>query len=316
MDLSVCITTYNLEKVLDQTLESVFAQKTEYSFEVLIGDDGSSDGTMEQIAVWEEKYPQIIRHYQMPREANKKYNPIFRASANRINLLKHAQGKYITFLDGDDFYIDPNNFQKQISILEKHPQCALCARNMNYYYPDGSTVAMTRFSETEGIVPAKQFWMQGGYSPAEACIMRREALVFDSCFERYFDDNFILFLALQGGDLYYLPEEMANYRQNPSGFLGTEQIKMDIINLLDCDMEIRRNRSWKKSALRRHAGQYLAVYRYKDACLKEAYPQYYQQAQEDHCRYTLSALDKRPGFALLEMIFTVTMAKLRHICRL
>lgn len=313
MDLSVCITTYNLENVLDQTLESVFAQKTEYSFEVLIGDDGSSDGTMARIFAWEAKYPGTIRHYQMPRDPNQKYNPIFRASANRVNLLKHATGKYITFLDGDDFYTDPQKFQKQIDILEQNPSCALCAHNMDYYYPDGITKPMERVSEKAQILNAKRYWACGQYIHAEACIMRREGLQFDSCFDRYFDDNFIVFLGLQQGDLYYMPEEMASYRQNPTGFLRTEQVRMDFINLMDCDMEIRRNRSWKKCALRRHAGQYLAVHRCQNTDLAKKYPQLYQQAQEDACQYTLDAIAGQKSLVFWEMLAFYLIGKASRI---
>ena len=53
--LSVCITTYNLEKYLDQCLESVFNQKGDFDFEVLIGDDGSTDKTLAIVANWIKK---------------------------------------------------------------------------------------------------------------------------------------------------------------------------------------------------------------------------------------------------------------------
>lgn len=302
MDLSVCITTFNLENDIDQTLESVFGQKTEYSFEVLIGDDGSSDGTMDRILAWETKYPHIISHYQMPRAAGKKYNPIFRASANRINLLNHAKGTYITFLDGDDFYTDPQKFQKQLDILNANPQCAVCAHNMNLYYPDGTTEPMVRVAGKAQILDAKKYWASGHYIHAEACIMRREGLQFDSRFHRYFDDNFIVFLGLQQGALYYIPEEMANYRQNPTGFMHTEQVRMSIINLLDCDMEILYDPAWKKQSMRRHSGEYLAVYRCRSMNLAEKYPLLYQQATEDACGYTLSALDGRKTSVLAKML--------------
>lgn len=313
MDLSICITTFNLENEIDQTLESVFAQKTAYSFEVLIGDDGSSDGTMDRILAWEAKYPQVISHYQMPREADKKYNPIFRASANRVNLLKHAKGTYITFLDGDDFYTDTLKFQKQLDILNTYPQCTVCAHNMNLYYPDSTTEPMARVSEKAQVLNAKQYWASGHYIHAEACILRREGLQFDSRFDRYFDDNFIVFLGLQQGDLYYMPEEMANYRQNPTGFMRTEQVRMDIINLLDCDMEILYNHAWKNSALRRHAAQYLAVHRCQTTDLAEKYPLLYQQAKEDACQYTLDAIAGQKTPAYWEMLGFYLLGKALRI---
>ena len=125
VDLSICITTYNLEKYLEETLRSVFNQQTTYSYEVLIGDDGSTDKTIEIIKEWKRKYPEIIKYFIMDRENNKKYDHIIRASSNRYNLLKNAVGRYITFLDGDDFYIDSNKIEKQINILDKNLDCNL-----------------------------------------------------------------------------------------------------------------------------------------------------------------------------------------------
>ena len=88
--------------------DSVFAQNFPFEMEVIVGDDGSSDGTVNKIRNYSQKHNVRISIAKMHREENKKYNPIYRASHNRLNLLRHASGKYITFLDGDDFYIDIN----------------------------------------------------------------------------------------------------------------------------------------------------------------------------------------------------------------
>ena len=256
IDLSVCITTYNLEKAIDKTLESVLGQRTSYSYEVLIGDDGSDDETLKKIFKWEKRYPSIIRHYVMPRKENEAYNPIFRASLNRINLLNNAKGKYITFLDGDDFYIDENKFEKQINILENYQQCSLCAHNMNYYYPDSNIeVPMGDIHMKEGIISPKKYWKRGIYFHSESCIMRNQFNI-PQKYERYFDDNFIVFLALQHGACYYIPDIMADYRQNPNGFNKNEKLKIAIINMLDCDMEIQYNFEWEKESLCRHRYDY------------------------------------------------------------
>lgn len=316
MDLSVCITTYNLASVIDQTLESVFAQETEYSYEVLIGDDGSSDDTMTRILDWEGRYPGKIRHYQMPREQGKKYNPIFRASENRVNLLKHAEGTYITFLDGDDFYTDVHKFQKQIDILMKYSECSVCAHNMNLYFLDGSTRPMALASVVEGKINAKKYWAGGNYVHAEACIMRRKDLVMDTQFHRYFDDNFIVFLALQRGNMYYIPEEMGNYRQNATGFLTTEPIRTNIINMLDCDMEIRYNPSWKYASLKRHVFEYLFLRKNKEPNLSEKYCDLYKQAIEDNCKYVLALLNNDVSLTMdLQMFVCATWSYLCRVVR-
>ena len=74
MKVSVMITTYNLEAYIEETLRSVLSQKTKFPFEILVGDDGSSDETVTIIKKYVESYPDKIFLYEMPREKGKQYN--------------------------------------------------------------------------------------------------------------------------------------------------------------------------------------------------------------------------------------------------
>ena len=55
--VSVLISFYNLAPYVDQTMESVLAQKTDFPVEILCADDGSEDGTVELLRGWEKKIP-------------------------------------------------------------------------------------------------------------------------------------------------------------------------------------------------------------------------------------------------------------------
>ena len=313
VDLSVCITTYNLESVIDQTLESVFNQQTGYIYEVLVGDDGSSDNTIKKVEEWKKKYPAILSVYVMPREHGKSYNHIFRAAANRINLLEHAKGRYIVFLDGDDFYIDVNKFQKQLDLLETHPGCSLCAHNMNFYYPHtGKTVPVIDTNRREGIIKAKTYWETGVYIHAEACIMRKDFMRGDR-YDKYFDDNFIVFLALQNGDCYYIPDIMANYRQNENGYMTWEDSRCAIINLLDGDMEIQVNPGWRDAAISRHWGNIKYLFQHRKENLKAEFPELYQQAVEDQAVLVKAMLENK--FPQIQYIWSIGLVIVRKIIR-
>lgn len=317
VDLSVCITTYNLESVIDQTLESVFNQQTSYTYEVLVGDDGSSDNTIKKVEEWQKKYPSILSIYVMPREQGKRYNHIFRAAANRINLLEHAKGRYITFLDGDDFYIDVNKFQKQLDLLKVHPECSLCAHNMNFYYPDtGKTMPIVDTNRQEGLIKAITFWKTGLYIPAEACIMRND-FIREERYDRYFDDNIIVYLALQKGDCYYIPDIMANYRQNENGYMTWDRTRCEIINLIDADIEMQINPEWRGAALSRHWGNLRYLFKHRKENLKIKFPDLYQQAVEDEAILVETMLENRlPNVHYLWSIGLVIMRKIiRKIVR-
>ncbi|MBQ2357779.1 MAG: glycosyltransferase family 2 protein, partial [Ruminococcus sp.] len=109
--VSVIITFYNQEKYVDATMQSVLDQKTDFDFEIIAGDDGSSDRTVELVQKWAERFPGRIRTFVRSREDGVTVAG-FRASRNRLSLLEHVRGKYFIFLDGDDYFSDDRKLQK------------------------------------------------------------------------------------------------------------------------------------------------------------------------------------------------------------
>jgi Glycosyltransferases involved in cell wall biogenesis len=95
--VTIASTTYNMEAFIAEALDSWLAQKTSFPFDILISDDGSTDGTCDVVRRYMEKYPNIrlisTGHIgKMP---------------NFIRSLKESKGKYIALCDGDDYWIDP-----------------------------------------------------------------------------------------------------------------------------------------------------------------------------------------------------------------
>lgn len=124
--LSVLIITYNHEQYIEQTLESVVTQKTAFPFEIVIGDDASTDGTRSLCEAYIKKYPHLIR--LLPATKNLGVVP------NYIRTLNACDGKYIAHLDGDDYWIDPNKLQKQVDRLEIDPHLTICYTGRKVYY--------------------------------------------------------------------------------------------------------------------------------------------------------------------------------------
>lgn len=126
MKVSVSITTYNHEPFVAQALDSVLIQETDFDYEVLVGEDDSSDRTREIVRTYKEKYPDRIRLFLNDRE-----NVIYidgrpTGRWNFINNLKHARGQYVALLEGDDYWTSPHKLQKQADFLDAHPACTLC----------------------------------------------------------------------------------------------------------------------------------------------------------------------------------------------
>ena len=117
--VTIASTTYNMEAFIGEALDSWLAQQVSFQYDILISDDGSTDGTCDVVRRYMERYPNIrlisTGHVgKMP---------------NFIRSLKESKGKYIALCDGDDYWIDPDKLQKQVDFMESHPDFSECFTN-------------------------------------------------------------------------------------------------------------------------------------------------------------------------------------------
>lgn len=122
IDVSVAIMTYYHEKTIAQAIDSVLSQKTKYKYEIVISDDCSGDKTRSIIDTYQKKYPHIIRAFY-----NKENKGI---AENNYYSRCQCRGRYIATLSGDDYWIDNNKIQKQVSFLDSHPKCPATVTNV------------------------------------------------------------------------------------------------------------------------------------------------------------------------------------------
>jgi len=120
--ISVYIITYNQSAFIAQAIESVLMQKHNFEWEILIGDDCSSDETPQIIQRYADKYPELIKIFL--HKENLGY------VKNTAGLLMAANGKYVASLDGDDYWIDPLKLQKQVDFLEANHDFSICFHNV------------------------------------------------------------------------------------------------------------------------------------------------------------------------------------------
>ena len=116
--VSVVVISYNQEKFIKQALDGFVKQKTNFDFEVIIGDDGSTDKTQAIIKRYADSHPETIK-------------PILRqnnigALPNFVDVLGRTKGKYLAICEGDDYWTDPKKLQLQADFLDSHSDYALC----------------------------------------------------------------------------------------------------------------------------------------------------------------------------------------------
>lgn len=127
MKVSVIIPCYNFENYIRQCVDSVISQITNFEFEVIVGDDLSSDNS----ALILNEYKGRISYYVNGKNLG--------LAKNTRKLVEMSNGQYITYIDGDDFYTDPYKLQKQVDFLDSNPDYVMHSTGYTYSDKDGNT---------------------------------------------------------------------------------------------------------------------------------------------------------------------------------
>lgn len=122
--VSIFMITYNHEGYIRQAIDSVLMQQVRFDYELVIGEDCSTDGTAEIVRYYAERHPGKIKAI-LNRENMGQV-------ANAIQVFKSCTGEYIAFLEGDDYWTDPQKLQKQVDFLEKNPGYGLVHTDLDH----------------------------------------------------------------------------------------------------------------------------------------------------------------------------------------
>jgi len=217
--LSVCMITYNHERFIAQAIESVLMQQTDFTFELVIGEDCSIDGTRQIILEYQRKYPKIIR-------------PLFRKAnlgmiANFASTLRSCNGEFIAVLEGDDFWTSPVKLQKQVDFLRTHKGSVLSFHRARRCREDGTEVGVVwpsrcdRFSALTDLLAGTSRMALDGVNFIPTCsVVLRNGILHELPYWMYGlgvgDFPFWALLA-RCGDLAFLEDEMAAYRLHSGG---------------------------------------------------------------------------------------------------
>jgi len=209
--ISVILVTYNHADFIEQAILSVLEQKTEYPFELLIGDDASTDGTSEIVERYHGAYPKLIRPFI--RETN------LGASKNAYLLLQEARGKYIASLEGDDYWTDLHKLQRQTKFLLENPEFIGCTHPCRCIDAAGNICKKRpNWIRQKKVFSLKDF--QGVYLPGQASTLLRKNIflrpqhdysILTSADPMISDRTSALIFLLQG-DIACLPRTMSVYR--------------------------------------------------------------------------------------------------------
>ena len=214
--LSIYVPVYNHEKYIEKALDSILSQKTEYSYEVLVGEDCSKDMSREILKGYEEKHPGKLQVFYRKENMN---NATIR---NSIDLRMRCKGKYIVILEGDDYWTDPYKIQKQIDFLETHSdylgvahRCVVVDENSEpngEKYPESEEGDYTFKHLVSEIMPGHSTTFM--YRNPETCEMIDKSLMYQNLVP---GDRLTFFTILSYGKIYCMNDVMSAYRHVKKG---------------------------------------------------------------------------------------------------
>lgn len=237
--VSVIMLTYNHEKYISQALNSVLMQEVNFDYEVLIGDDCSSDMTQQILLEYQHKYPKKI--VLRLRQKN------IGATKNAYELLMMAQGKYLATCEGDDYWTNIHKLQLQVDFLEKNPQFIGCTHKFLIVNDEGKPVRNQKLNwvKQKEIFTFNDF--EGIYLPGQpSTFVRRN--IFKNSEEDFsiiykadsqIGDRVLIALFLLKGDFFGFDQQWSCYRKGSLKHV-TSQIYSDAKRKYETDYSINK----------------------------------------------------------------------------
>lgn len=215
------MTAYNQEGFINQAVNSILMQKVKFDYEIVIGEDVSTDRTREIVLDLQKRHPDKIR--VMLRDAAVAERDRARGLGGKTNFvqgLRDCRGQYVALLDGDDYWTDPYKLQKMLDFLESNPACSVGFHDAIVLRDDNSEPHRLYPADQKEISTLEEM-ISGGVFPVPCTVLfRNEFLgVLPDCFDKVLNGDWMLLVLLaEHGNLGYVNEVMAAYRVHSGGF--------------------------------------------------------------------------------------------------
>jgi len=211
MKISVAFITYNHERFIAQSLEGALMQDPAFDWEIVVGEDASTDRTREIVSGYAERHPGRIR--LLPPSPN------LGMHRNSERTLKACTGEYIALLEGDDYWTTPDKLRRQAEYLDAHPECSLCFHNVLVEYENGGIASHPFRADESRTVFTFEDLAAVNFIPTCSVMFRNFAgFSFPDWFHRMPMVDWPLFLlTAERGNIGYLPASMGAYRVHSGG---------------------------------------------------------------------------------------------------
>lgn len=229
LKLSVFMITYNHEKFIAQAIDSILMQKVNFNYNIVIGEDCSTDNTRKILLNYKRKHPDKIKLILRDKNVG--------AMQNQLETFANCKGEYMALLEGDDYWTDENKLQKQVDFLDANKDYSTCFTNAvivdssnentitNPVNSQDSAVEklfLTKLLNGTEINRSMSFMIEDilpeNFLPSMTCVFRKNFDQLPDWFSKCIIGDWPLHILNAGyGKLMYMNEVTAIYRKHTGG---------------------------------------------------------------------------------------------------
>jgi glycosyltransferase involved in cell wall biosynthesis len=241
MKVSVCIVTYNHARWIGQAVESALAQQVDFDYEIVIGEDRSTDGTREIVEGLAAANPGRIR--ALLRDANVGMN------RNFAETLAACRGQYVAMLDGDDYWTAPDKLARQVAFLDNHIEYVSCFHDVEVLDDDGGRARFNVPGQRE--TSTLEDLLRGNFIVTSSVMFRNglTGRLPDWFFTLGMGDWPVHVLTARHGKIRYVDEVMAVYRRHAGGALSTRPVTATLPAVIEACQRINEHFRFRYDAI-------------------------------------------------------------------
>lgn len=225
--VSVRFMVYNNEPYIREAIESILMQQTNFKVEIVVGDDFSTDNTLEIIKSYSNTENISIKILERPIggdywKTRQKLGRLY----NFKNIVDNCKGKYIALCDGDDYWTDPLKLQKQVDFLEANFEYNICFHSVKLFDEEARTFVKDSITRKVDLTTTVVDLAKGNYMHTPSVVLRNNFRI-PSWFNKVTIGDWALYMiAIKEGKVKKIEAEMAVYRLHNASIWSNKSIEV------------------------------------------------------------------------------------------
>lgn len=260
MKVCIVVLAYNHAKYIAHTIESILSQKVSFDFEIVIGEDCSTDDTRLIIVDFKKKFPDKFR--LLLHETN------LGPRENFLQTFNACRGDYIAYVDGDDYWTCDEKLQRQVDFLDNHRHCAICF-HANTLLEETGAETVNYPPERKPVYTLRDL-LQKNFVPTESILVRSG--IFQGFPQAiYSDDNipgdwYLLLSIGKHGDIGYIDQIMSTHRRHDAGvwtslrYWRRFQARIKLYHIVDKELNYQYRKTINRSIVKMRIAMYFTMF--------------------------------------------------------